>query len=540
MQIRSSFRPGLRKLALRARPLLVALVLAFAVREALLGQVSRLHTVSVPPDACRPTVMLIGGGHSGLIDTFNLQAGFVNIYDDPSAPSPLPLKTGKPLAFVINGNSYLLSDYDDLANHLARSGFVVAVAQRLLSAGNPEDFVIDAIFEVLERIGQSSSTPMALIGHSVGGGVAIDVAVRNQEDDLGFRIEGVVGLAPQVANVETFLDVEHTPAYLAIYGSQDQDVSALSEYSMGAFVAYDSSGTESSTTCHGGICLEQPNIDRTMIWVHGADHSGLINQAASCPNGDCEPYAPFLDTSDQFCIAKAYTEAFLHWTVADDTVYHNMIRGRWKPSSIHDIVSSDADQLGNPAGSPLRMFFQSSPAERSVITNFEAGIWNQASSTTAAVMSNLIENGEYFGDYPNVRHLSRTLAVGWPQHHTWQLFGITVPNGRRDVTGFSHVALRAGQFPLGSGDYENPFNEVHSILIGLVDRSSQSSWEALDPITFNDLRPNDATHTVMATFAERLTGFSGIDKSNIKAVYLAFPANTRGTLIIDSLEWWKD
>jgi hypothetical protein len=174
-----------------------------------------------------------------------------------------------------------------------------------------------------------------------------------------------------------------------------------------------------------------------------------------------------------------------------------------------------------------------------VIENFEDGAWNPASATPD-VMTELLENGELVGGSANVRHRSRLLLVGWPQDDSWQLMGLQVPSGRRNVTGFSHVALRAGQLSaLPSPDFENPPNASQSVLLGLHDGNS-TSWRWLDPIPANDERPNGKTHSVMSTFAERLSGFSGIDKTNIVGVYLAFPANTQGTLMVDNLEWFRD
>ena len=39
------------------------------------------------------------------------------------------------------------------------------------------------------------------------------------------------------------------------------------------------------------------------------------------------------------------------------------------------MTTADPDELGNPAGSPLRLRFQSSPAKRSAVENLEDGAW---------------------------------------------------------------------------------------------------------------------------------------------------------------------
>lgn len=530
----------------RRRPsaLVAAASLVFALTAgaaaAQLGSQTTVGLAPVPPDPCWSNTISLGW--EPVVVPLEALGGDVELYHDPGAPSARAGMRGKPLALIVNGNGYGLDDYEDLASFLARRGFFAAVAHRPDGGIDPTEFVLAALDVVLDEVGQSAATtPIGLIGHSVGGGVVIDTAVRNHDDALGFDVEAVVGLAPQVGFVGTYLDVEHAPAFLLIYGSQDQDVDGLSEDPSDAFAAYDLSGTESSTTCHGaGFCLLTPGLDRTMIFVHGADHSGLINQSPACGLFGCEtPFNNYLATADQFCITKGYTEAFLRWTLADDPLYHNMVRGRWRPASIQNIVTADADELGNPAGIPLRMRFQVSPAKRSVIENLQDGAWTVASATPA-VATQLFDSGELIGGSANVRHLTKWLAVGWPEDLTWQLIGFQVPAGRRNVTTFSHVALRAGQLSaLPSPEVANPANTSQSVMLGLHD-GQITSWRWLDPIPPNDERPGGATHSVMSTFAVPLSSFSNVDKTRIEAVYLAFPGDTKGTLMIDSLEWFRD
>ena len=42
------------------------------------------------------------------------------------------------------------------------------------------------------------------------------------------------------------------------------------------------------------------------------------------------------------------------------------------------------------------------------------------------------------------------------------------------------------------------------------------------------------------TVAVPLSAYSGIDKTGIETVYLAFPAGSKGTLLIDNLEWFRE
>jgi hypothetical protein len=174
-----------------------------------------------------------------------------------------------------------------------------------------------------------------------------------------------------------------------------------------------------------------------------------------------------------------------------------------------------------------------------VIENLEDGAWVVASATPD-VEAQLFEAGDLIDGSANVRHQTKYLALGWPEDATWQLIGFEVPAGKRNTTGFSHVALRAGQLAaVPPAAMENPANASQSVMVGLHDGSS-TSWRWLAPIPPNDERPDGQTHSVMSTFAVPLTSFAGIDKTQIEAVYLAFPGGTQGTLIVDSLEWFKD
>ena len=143
----------------------------------------------------------------------------------------------------------------------------------------------------------------------------------------------------------------------------------------------------------------------------------------------------------------------------------------------------------------------------------------------------------------NVRHATRLGLVGWPNLDEWQLLGLQVPASRRNVSGFTHVSLRLGQLAaVADPALANPSNEYTSLMIGLSDGSS-SSWvwsTAHGKIPPSDLRPNGQYQSVMNTLKIPLTAFSNLDKTAIQAVYLAFPAGTHGTLLIDSVEWFKE
>ena len=218
-----------------------------------------------------------------------------------------------------------------------------------------------------------------------------------------------------------------------------------------------------------------------------------------------------------------------------------MVHGQHVPASIQAMTTAAPDEFGNPAGSPARIGRQVSAKKRSVIENFEDGTWSIASQTPM-VVTQVVDEGDLAGGTMNVRHASRVGLVGWPQHNTWQFVGLLVPAGRRNLTGFSRVALRLGQLAaVGDPALANPPNASQSVLVGLHDGSSTSwvSSAGYGNVLPADQRPNGQHQSVMSTLNIPLTAFSGINKNAVEAVYLAFPAGSQGTLLIDSVEWFK-
>jgi pimeloyl-ACP methyl ester carboxylesterase len=500
-----------------------------------------MQMLDVPPDPCVSTVI---SQHRILTHDLDPPSG----QEDVTAGIRIYLEGSggpRPVVLIVNGNGFDQSDYADLARYLARQGFIAAVAQRPHGVVYEWDtFVLDSLAAVLDHLGLPHDTPAALLGHSFGGNFVLDAAAQNTAVGAGFAIRAVVGLAPTILDDTAGVTGEDVDGLLLIYGSQDNDVEGLGTDANDAFAVYDRAGTESSTTCHAPLCWFSPQLDKRMLFIHGADHAGLVNQDAQCQYFPCEfPFAAYLSKQDQFCIAKGYTNAFLRYHLNGETMYERMLEDRYRPPSIAGITSTEADAQGNPPGTPLCMAMQQSPAARSVIENFEDQAWTITDRTPLVDVS-LIAPGALIGPPENVRHVTHLASVSWPQQATWQLVGFAVPASRRDVRNFSRLALRVGQlWPGASSARENPAGAWQSVLLGLSDGTHSSwqwphGWSGIPP---NDFRPDsDYTHSVMNTVAVPLTAFSGIDKSTIQTVLLAFPAGSQGTLIIDSLEWFKE
>jgi pimeloyl-ACP methyl ester carboxylesterase len=467
--------------------------------------------------------------------------------DSPRRHSP----SARPLVLVVDGNGFSLSDYNDLAGYLAEKGFNVVVIDRPSQNGpDPVEYALAAVAEAFSELNLPPDAPVGLIGHSYGGTVVINTILENHTDPGGYNFQSAVLLSPKVSNgSSTLLTAEHIPAMLAVYGSQDNDVGGLDGELTDAFAAYDRFGDEGSTTCHNVnplSCAYQPQMHRSMIYIHGADHAGLVNQDPTCSivmgSSSCDPYNNYLARSDQFCVAKAYTLAMLEWTLDDNDTWKSMVHGKHVPQSIQDMTTAAPDEFGNPAGSPLRMGKQVSPNKRSMVENFEDSSWNVVNQTPNVLLQ-LATEGQFAGGSMNIRHATKLGLIAWPQHETWQLIGFGVPFLKGDVTQFTHLAVRLGQVAgINDPDLANTPNTSASVFIGLNDGvSTDWEWshehgEILPP----DQRPNGQHQSVMSTIKIPLTAFHDINKNTIQAIYLAFPAGSQGTLMIDSLEWFKE
>jgi pimeloyl-ACP methyl ester carboxylesterase len=452
----------------------------------------------------------------------------VRIFEDTSSAGP----GTPPVVLIINGNSFHAGMYWQLASFLARQGFIAVVGERPSNSNEDPQFVLDALDAAFAELGYSQATPVALVGHSVGGGVVVNAAVLNQTSDAGYEIKAVVGRVNHLTNLDA-------QSYLLIYGSQDEDMGGTSGVPREAFAAYDRAGTEESTTCASAFCgVQAPGpspLDRTMIYVHGADHRGLIGNDQGFTGTDPE----FIHHEDQFCIAKAYTAGFLRWKLLGDTIFKGMLRDAWRPASVNAMVSSESDHLGNPSGTDLRMFFQISPPSRFAVENFEDGDFD-VTDQSAGVSVQLNEPGELATSPTYVRHETNLLIAAWEEHDEYQLLGLSVPANARNASAFKKLALRIGQ--LWGSPVPNPEGEYQEVLIGLYD-GDVSEWEWLNDwgdIAPNDPRSSGAAHSGMSTIAIPTGAFDDVDLTHIERILFAFPAGSQGTVLIDSLEWWKE
>jgi hypothetical protein len=464
------------------------------------------------------------------------------VYSVDSVLREAPTRTN--LVLIVNGNNYHWDDYVPLAQHLARNGFIVAIGERPNNSSEDPQFVIDALEAVLASLAlpEAAVVNIGLIGHSVGGKVVVNGAVLNDADDVGLPIRAVIGLSPHSGDIE-HLDGTDARSYLLVYGSQDEDLTGSSGVPREAFAAYDRSGSEGSTACNVQPCISiAPAFERTLIHAYGMDHAGLIG--LDPPSVITDPDTEYVDPDNQLCFTKGYTTAFLRWKLLGGSIYKGMIRGAWRPQSIAAITTILPDGLGNPAGSPLQLFFQISPEQRQVVTHFENGM-GAVTGKSSGVQTQLVAPGAFSGSPTWVRHDTGVLLVGWPFHNGLQWVRISVPFPARNGSTYTHLSLRIGQLHGPPQGYENPVNEDQQVRLVVLDGDGKvvirdlSAYGRIPPPDPYTPVPTRAK-SIMNTIRVPTHALSGIDRTRVREIYLLFDAQSTGTIIVDSVEWHRD
>ena len=503
-----------------------------------------------PPDPCFEPIATFNPNYPDPPDPWSYTQ--LNVLNEGArlytAPVIRQLVDKRSLILIIDGNGFNQVDYTHFAGYLAHKGFNVVVIDRPAENGpDPVTYSLSALSAAFVELNLPQNAPVAIIGHSVGGNIALSTIAQNDESVDAYNIESLVLLSPKLSDstpTNQLLGGDKIDAVMTIYGSQDNDVGGLTAQIDGAFGAYDRLGSEGSTVCSSGICPNVPKMHRTMVYIHGADHSGLINRNVGVPNaGDTwDPYNNYLSKSDQFCITKGYTLAMLEWTLNDNDTWKSMVSGNHRPYSMSVMTIAQPDELGNPAGSPLRMALQVSHKGRSVIENFEDSTW-EISTKTDNVNMQLINEAEWAGTDANIHHATKLALVSWPQHNHGQFIAFTVPASMRNTTAYTGLSFRIGVVAsLSDATFSNDENVSPTVFIGLKDGNGDINWEWSNQhgvILPADLRPSGDWQSVMGSLQIPFTAFYNINKKDIQEVFIGFPIGTKGSLMLDSIEWYQ-
>lgn len=432
------------------------------------------------------------------------------------------------VVFIVNANGGSTFHYQPLGEHLARQNYLVRIIQRP-DATLATFAVEDAMAETFTHFALPADFPVVLIGHSMGGGSVMEVTRLFSHL---YNIDAVVSIAPNVTGVQGFLGTD-APAYLALYGSQDEDMSGTSGAPREAFMGYDLVNLESTTASPANrFVVITPNmVDKAMVYVRGADHAGFIKSPGLIGVIDSEDY---LSVDNQFCIGKAYVTGFLEWKVMGNAAYRPMFYGDEMPPSVAQMTTSEPDYFGNPAGEPVELFHQISPRKRLVLADFSA---TPAMSVGLDVFASVL--------FPNsvdvrARHFTKALRLAWRSNAVFRNVQLTVPTGSRNIAAFDRLQLRIGQLDTGDNLVANTLQQEPPMMLSLVDGQNQVVNVQLNNygrIPGPDLRSGGgASHSHMNTISIPMDDLDSIDLSDVRSVrFWVFPG-TRGEVMIDNIE----
>ena len=452
----------------------------------------------------------------------------------------------KQIAILVNGNSYWTDHYEALAGHLAQHDFITAIALRP-NNGNGGDgaYVLDVIDEILGTLAidpNDDELAIALIGHSRGGLLTAEAVNLNLAIPDRMPIQALVALSP-VTGTESWINAWEMPPYLGFYGTQDEDVDGFDNTANEAFKGYDQVGTESSTTCNSPPCvLVHPTVDKTLIQIYGADHSGLIglDSHAKAIEAGLDTELDYLTPYDTLCLVKAYTTAFLRWKMRGENYFKCMVRDDWRPFAFSGIDNAEPDGFANPPGTAARWLFQISPEHRKVIQSFHAGDASPTHSPQVAVQH--VPAGNLSAGPTFLRHHTGAVAVGWPQVGALQYVRWNVPAGSDVGSTYSHFSIRLGQVEGAPAAMSNTPGQDKTVYLGLEDIHGNTDLITLEaPYQDRYVDGSDRTRTVMTTFRVPVASIDiDFDLDNLHRVWLIFPSYTQGTVLVDSIEWHRD
>jgi len=483
-----------------------------------------------------------------------------SVCDDGSQAPPKAL----PLVVIVHGDGHSYTDYEYLARHLAKNGFIVASIDGGQEKSNVERAKrIRTFLSFLTNNWAYKNyvqNNIALLGHSRGG-EAVLTAARKLNADWGYSydINAVVCLAPTdnddnggTEGLESLSGVD-SPSLLVIYGSMDEDVAgyctAGTALGCGAipsgpqgtgFSIYDRAGGEGSTE---GVYFLSDAVTKSMLFVEGADHNRWRE-------GCVEPN-PFtlhkpIGCDEHHDILKGYANAFLRWRLNGTSTYEPFFTGAWTPPTV--------------AAHDVRITTQYSPgAGRRVIDNFESGAWNQATlgTITNDLQVQVVEKGPLF-DYGNYTspHDTDGMVLRWSTNpfliDPWIRWSIPAggqpfASEYRDFSQFNALSLRAG---LMDDATSNPDGAPTGFFVRMrdgngtwspnvwVDAFADLSYPHQSSIVTPLAQTKSTAKSSLRTARIPLGYFTGIDLSDVRDIDLVFGdnAHTKGEILLDSLE----
>jgi hypothetical protein len=339
-----------------------------------------------------------------------------------------------PLVVMLKGNGFSHNDYHYLLRHLAKNGYIgvsidvipanLTAAAYQAAADEAWQFVSEFMWTSWSKRFFIDPSRVALIGHSRGGEVVKFLAEDLANDPI-FHVRSVISLAPtNQHHIE--LTGNNTLSAMVLVGSSDADTTTDRAYSTHDEAS--SEGSQNDPITVPGV------LYRSMKLLGGGSHHGFAVEAA------------------QSSVTQGYVLAFLHAHLKDDVTYYE------------DYVRGDAI----PAGWGSATTQYSDGFLRRVIDNFEDG--SIANPTIGGSIAVTFGAGGVIDLDPSTDTPHHTRALRYTPPANGGGFAWGIPLGKRDVTLFKYLSVRAGQLAGPATD---------DLRIRIVNGGAASPWVRL-------------------------------------------------------------
>ncbi len=315
-----------------------------------------------------------------------------------------------PLVVLMKGAGFDHTDYHYLLRHLARNGYIGVAVDSLPSGVSQSDyedaaeeawaFVTDFMWTTWSKRFFIDPSRVALIGHSRGG-EAVKFLAKDLAADPVFDVRAVISLAPTNFH-HVALTGQDTVGAMTIVGSSDADTTTDRAYS-----SHDETGSDASQQ---DPAINPGVVYRSMKLLGGGSHFG------------------FADDGAQGSVTQGYALAFLHAHLKSDVTYYE------------DYIRGDAVPFGWPSTVTTQ---ESDGFLRRVIDNFDDGA--SANSTIGGNVAVAFGAGGVIDLGASALTPHHTHALQYTAPPSGSGFWWSIPAGKRNVTAFKYLSLRAGQ-----------------------------------------------------------------------------------------------
>lgn len=354
---------------------------------------------------------------------------------------------------------------------------------------------------------------IGLSGHSRGGEGVVAAEYINRTEGLGFGIKAVNAIAP----TDQDPDIRYVPQvpYFLLLAASDGDVSNLQ-----GLRTYDRTSVE-------GILTQS---EKTMGWVYGANHNFFNTvwtpgMGFSCASDDGTGDGRLGDSLQRLVGCQGILPFFrLH--LRGESGFRKMFRGEVA--------------LGGLGG--VRMYWAYQHPVRREVDNFDAGNNPNTNSiggavTTTGGFSSFNEFNA--GTAPLNFHSTRGLLLAWNNNQTYET---TLPVGKRNVSGYSAVAIRVSQV-LDNGVL-NKLDTPRTLMVSLKATAGTVSNVNFDVAGFQSVPypyEGNGGKSVLGTIRIPLSAFrngnAALPLSDIERIIIQYRGS--GKIAVDDIQFTK-